>query len=224
MSRILIAGGGGFGLEMYSYITADLAATEASQRPLLGILNDGPDCEVLHKIPQALYFGNIQDYHPRLGDAVTIAIGSPTARRTLADLLRTRGAQLLTYIHPSALVATTAHIGEGAIICPNSIVNASATIGDNVALNVFCSVGHGAKVGAHSVLSPYCSLNGDAVLGEGSFMGSGATIFPNIQVGDNCTIDAHTAVRHPAPDNQMIAVRGQYLVVAQRPLPKKPII
>lgn len=224
MSRILIAGGGGFGLEMYSYITADLATTETSQRPLVGILNDGQDCEVLRKIPQALYFGNIQDYQPQPGDAVTIAIGSPAARRTIADLLRTRGAQLLTYIHPSALVAATATVGAGAILCPNSIVNAGATIGDNVALNVFCSVGHGAKVGAHSVLSPYCSLNGDAVLGEVGFMGSGATIFPKIQVGDNCTIDAHTAVRHPAPHNQMIAVRGQYLVVAQRPLPKRPSV
>jgi sugar O-acyltransferase (sialic acid O-acetyltransferase NeuD family) len=222
MSRILIAGGGGFGLEMYSYITADLASKALSEPTLVGILNDNLDCEVLRKIPHAPYFGSIQEYQPAPNDEVIIAIGNPNARREIFTLLRARGTKLLTYIHPTALVAVTAIIGKGAIICPNSIVNADATIGDNVALNIFCSVGHGAKVGAHSVLSPYCSLNGDATLGEVGFMGSGATIFPKIQVGDNCTIDAHTAVRHSAPHNQMIAVRGQYLVVAQRPLPRRP--
>lgn len=222
MTRILIAGGGGFGLEMYSYITADITAGHLPGHTLAGILNDGEDCEVLRKVPQAQYQGSIEGYRPAPDDVVTIAVGSAAGRRKIADIMRARGARLLTYIHPSALIATTATVAEGAIICPNSIVNASAAVGYNVAVNVFCSVGHSARVGAHSVLSPYCSLNGDAVLGEGGFMGSGATIFPKIAVGDNCIIDAHTAVRHPAPDNKMISVRGQYLVVENRPLPIRP--
>ena len=220
MSRILIAGGGGFGLEMYSYITADLAATEASQRPLLGILNDGPDCEVLHKIPQALYFGNIQDYHPQAGDAITIAIGSTATRRKIAELLHARGAHWLTYIHPTALVADSATIGEGSIICPYSIVNAGAHIEENVAVNVFCSVGHGARIGAHSVLSPYCSLSGDSVLGEGGFMGTRATLFPKVVLGSNCVVDAHSPVKQSAPDRKMISTRGQYLVLDNRTAPR----
>ena len=219
MSRILIAGGGGFGLEMYGYITTDIAAGHIKNSNQVGVLNDSQDCQVLRKIPQANYYGSIQDYHPEPGDSVTIAIGDALGRRKVADLLRSRNTHLMTYIHPTALISSTARISEGVIICPNSIVNADAYIGCNVAINVFCSVGHGANVGAHSVLSPYCSLNGDATLGACGFMGSGATIFPKISVGDCCVIDAHTAVRYPASDNKMISVRGQYLVVKNRPLP-----
>ena len=195
MSRIPIAGGGGFGLELHGYLSADLTSVERPEPPVIGILNDSPDCEVLRKIPQAQYFGSIQDYQPQPGDAVTIAIGSAPARRKIAELFQSRNASWLTYIHSTALIAETAVIGEGAIICPHSIVNASAQVGANVAVNVFCSIGHGARIGAHSVLSPYCSLSGDSTLGEAGFMGTRATLFPKIVLGNDCVVDAHSLIR-----------------------------
>lgn len=220
MSRILIAGGGGFGMEMYGYITSDLSSVEHPEPIIVGILNDSPDCEVLRKIPKAQYFGNIQDYQPELGDAVTIAIGSVAARRNIAEMLRKRETRLLTYIHPTALVADTATVSEGAVIGPHSIVNAGAYIGENVVVNVFCSIGHGARVGAHSVLSPYCSLSGDSVLGEGGFMGTRATLFPKVILGANCVVDAHSPARQSTPDRKIISMRGQYLVLDNRAAPK----
>lgn len=224
MSRILIAGGGGFGLEMYAYLTGAFASMPSgTQRPeptMVGILNDGPDCEVLRKMPQAPYVGSIQDYQPQPGDAVTITIGDAAARRKVAQMLRARGARLLTYIHPTALVADTATVGEGAIICPHSIVNAGAQVGENVVVNVFCSIGHGAQVGAHSVLSPYCALSGDSILGEGGFMGTRATLFPKVVLGANCVVDAHSPAKQSAPDRKIISMRGQYLVLDNRLAPK----
>ena len=220
MARILIAGGGGFGLELYGYLSADLASVERPEPTIVGILNDDPDCEVLRKIPQAQYFGSIQDYQPQPGDAVTIAIGSAPARRKIAELFQSRNASWLTYIHPTALVADSATIGEGAIICPHSIVNAGAQVGDNVAVNVFCSIGHGARVGAHSVLSPYCSLSGDSALGEAGFMGTRATLFPKVVLGNDCVVDAHSPVKQSAPDRKIISTRGQYLVLDNRAAPK----
>jgi UDP-3-O-[3-hydroxymyristoyl] glucosamine N-acyltransferase len=130
--------------------------------------------------------------------------------------MRDCGARLFTYVHRSAWVAGSSNLGEGVVVCPNSLVNAGARVGDNVAINVFCSVGHGAQIGAHSVLSPYCSLSGDSVLGEGGFMGTRATLFPKTVLGSDCIVDAHSAVRQSEPDNKMISVRGQYLVLDNR--------
>ena len=220
MSRILIAGGGGFGLEMYSYITADIARGAYPEATVVSILNDGPDCEVLRKVPNAQYFGSIQDYLPQPGDAVTIAIGSVLARRKIAEMLCARGANLLTYIHHTALIAATATISKGAIICPYTTVNAGAHVGENAAVNVYCSVGHGARVGAHSVLSPYCSLSGDSVLGECGFMGTRATLFPKVVLGANCVVDAHSPAKQSTPDRKIISMRGQYLVLDNRAVPR----
>jgi len=219
MSRILIAGGGGFGLELYGYISADLASVERPEPPLVGILDDDPECEVRRKAPQAHYFGRIQDYQPQPGDAVISAFGSASTRRKVAGLLHARGARWMTYIHPTALIADSATIGEGAIVCPYSIVNAGAHVGENVAVNVFCSIGHGARVGAHSVLSPYCSLSGDSALGEAGFMGTRATLFPKVVLGSDCVVDAHSPVKQSAPDRKIISTRGQYLVLDNRSTP-----
>ena len=220
MGRILIACGGGFGLEMYSYITADIASSHLPEDTIVGILNDTEDCEVLRKIPQANYFGTIKNYHPEPNDSVTIAIGNPADRHNIFSLIRTRGARLLTYIHRTALIAKTATISEGAIIFANSIVNAEAYIGNNVVVNVFCSIGHGAQVGAHSVLSPYCSLSGDSALGENGFMGTRATLFPKVVLGPDCMVDAHSPVRQSAAARKIISMRGQYLVLDNRAIPK----
>lgn len=216
MSRIFIAGGGGFGLEMYDFITARPGAIEMAGNEVIGILDDSPGCEVLRHAPRAEYCGTIKDFRPQQGDSVAIAIGNAFVRRKIAETLRARGARLLTYIDPTALIAPSSTIGEGAIICAYSIVNAGASVGENVLVNVFCCIGHGAQAGAHSVLSPYCSLSGDSTLGECGFMGTRATLFPKVALGAGCTVDAHSAVRQSAPDRKIISVRGQYLVLDDR--------
>lgn len=219
MSRILIAGGGGFGLEMYGYLTSELSSVKRSGT-IVGVLDDYPDCEVVRKFPHVKYFGTIQAYQPKLEDAVIVAFGNVSIRRKTAELLQARGARLLTYIHPTALIANTATISEGAVICPYSVVNSDAHVGKNVVVNVFCSIGHGARVESHSVLSPYSSLSGGSVLGEGGFMGTRATLFPNVVLGANCIVDAHSPAKQSTSDLKIISMRGQYLVLDNRAVPK----
>lgn len=216
MPRILIAGGGGFGLELWDYLHADMLAGRWPDRVLGGVLNDGEDCELVRRNPQVPFLGTIVDYQPQPDDAVVIAVGSPAGRHLVATRLQERGARLFTYVHPDARVSTTATLGEGCIVGPFSVINAHAALGENVAVNVHCSVGHGSRIGAHSVLSPFCSISGDARLGEGCFLGTRATLFPKIALGDHCTVDAHSAVRQSAADRQLISVRGQTLVVPNR--------
>jgi UDP-3-O-[3-hydroxymyristoyl] glucosamine N-acyltransferase len=221
MIRILIAGGGGFGLELHGYIAADIAAGRLPDHELAGVLNDGEDCELLRKVPGTPYLGSIADYQPLPGDAVVIAQGSVAGRHKIGALMRERGARLLTYVHPSAWVSTSATLGEGVLVCPGSIVNAGAEVQDNVAINVLCSVGHGARIGPDSVLSPYCALSGDSELGACGFMGTRATLFPKVVLGRDCIVDAHSAVKQSTPDNKIISVRGQYLVLDNRLRPSR---
>jgi len=219
MTRIIIAGGGGFGLELYGYLQQDLASGRLGGHTLAGVLDDGADCELLRKTPDANYLGPIRDYRPQAEDRIAIALGSVAGRRAVAAGLVERGARLFTYVHGTAWIAASARLGEGSLVCPNSIVNAGAELEGNVLVNVFCSVGHGARIGAHSVLSPYCSLSGDSSLGEGGFMGTRATLFPKITLGADCVVDAHSAVRQSVPAATTVSVRGQILVLPHRPRP-----
>jgi UDP-3-O-[3-hydroxymyristoyl] glucosamine N-acyltransferase len=221
MTRIVIAAGGGFGLELYGYLRQDLASGRLPDHTIAGVLNDGEDCELLRKTPDATYLGSLRDYKPNADDRVVIAVSSVVGRRKIAALMRECGARLFTYAHSLAWISPSAKLGEGTLVCPHSIVNAGAVIEENVAVNVFCSVGHGAHIGANSVLSPYCSLSGDSSLGEGGFMGTRATIFPKVSLGVGCVVDAHSAVKQSVSDDKIVSVRGKYLVLNNRQSPAR---
>ncbi|MFC4930063.1 acetyltransferase [Massilia sp. GCM10023247] len=216
MKRVLIVGGGGFGLELYGYIQADISAGRLPGYLLGGVLDDSAHCELMRKTPGAQYLGPIRDYQPAGDEVVVIALGNATNRMKLANVMAERGLQPWTYTHPSAWVSPTATLGKGTIVGPSCVVNAGATVGDNVAINVFCSIGHGASVGAHSVLSPFSALSGDASLGERCFLGTRATLFPKVAMGSGCVVDAHSAVKQSVGDKKIVSVRGQYIVVDNR--------
>jgi len=218
--KILIAGGGGFGCELWTYLSQEIVVGRLAGYTLAGVLDDGLDCELLRSMPEAKHISTIKDYAPLVNEVVLIGVGSVVGRRKIAALIRSKGGRLFTYVHMSALVAPSVHIGEGCVVCPNTIINAGAVLEENVAINVFCSIGHGAKVGSNSVLSPYCSLSGDSSLGAGGFMGTRATLFPKIALGEACVVDAHTAVRQSTGAAKIISTRGQYLVLDNRFAPK----
>lgn len=214
--RFIIIGGGGFGLELYTYISSDIQSGKLPSNSTIGVLDDGPDCELMVRVPTANYLGRVQEFVPTEGDQALIAIGSVAGRKKVFRITLERKIPLTTYIHPSAWVAPNAKLGQGVIVCPNCVVSACAEVSDNVAINVFCGVGHGAKVGIHTVMGPYSVINGDTTLGEGCLLGSRATLFPRVALGKGCMVDAHTAVKASAGDYKIISVKGQYLVLDNR--------
>ncbi len=216
MTRLLLCGGGGLALEVIEYLQSDLQAGALQGVSIGGLLDDAADCALRRVCPWLPYLGRPADFEPAPRDAVLICVGSVASRRRLGTLLVERGATLFTYAHRSAWVSPTARLGAGVLICAHSVITAGAVVDSNVAITQFCSVGHGARIGADSVLSPYCALSGDSELGEASFMGTRATLFPKVILGKGSVVDAHTAVRHSAPDGKIISARGQYLVLDNR--------
>ncbi len=214
--RLIIIGGGGFGLELYTYISADVAIGHLPADTSIGVIDDNPQCEIVRRIPSAEYLGPLSDFHPSKSDRGLIVVGSIGHRKRIASIAKARGLELGRYIHPSAWVAPNATLGDGAVICPNVVVSAYAQVADNVAINVFCGVGHGAFIGEHTVLGPYSVINGDCALGEGCMLGSRATLFPGVSLGRGCTVDAHTAVRMSAGDFKILSTKRQDLVLDNR--------
>lgn len=219
--RIIIIGGGGFGLELYTYIEHDINTGKFPINCTIGILDESNKCEVLTKIPNAKYLGRIQDFSPSAGDKAIIAIGNILGRKENYKIAQQKNIPLGNYIHPSAFVASNAKLGNGIIICPNSVISAYANIQDNVAINVFCGVGHGANIGMHTVMGPNSIINGDTSLGEGCLLGTRSTLFPKISLGKGCSVDAHTVVKVSTGDFKIISTKGQYLEFDNRVLLKK---
>ena len=212
IQSVVIAGAGGFGLEVFDYLSAD---TQQGGPAVVGFIDDGADNPIPEQLGVA-HLGSIQDYTPVSGQAVVVAIGSAKGRRIVLSRLWEAGVYVPAFTSASAIVSANATLADGVVVCPFTVINRNAELGRGVAVNVHCSVGHGAQVGEFSVLSPYAALNGDAAVGADCFLGTRATIYPKVRLGAGCIVDSHTGARANAGDRQMISSRGTYQVLALR--------
>ena len=196
--RILVVGAGGFGREvvlwardawpaaasmMAGFLAADVVGTDECPLPILA----SPD-----------------DFQPSPDDGLLLAIGIPTVRRRVAESLLARGGRFLTLIHPTAIVAPSASIGPGSILCPYAIASDSTSLGRFTLLNYHASLGHDASTGDFSVLSPYATLGGGAHVGADVFMGLHASVAPGKSVGDSSKVSANSACLADVPAGSIV--------------------
>ena len=200
VSRILIVGAGGFGREVMQWAHAAWP-THASL--IAGFLSADPRRLAGHDCDLPI-IDSPDHYAPEAGDALLLAIGIPEARRRVAEVLQSRGAEFLTLIHPTAIVAPTASIGTGGILCPYSIVSDSARVGNHVLLNYHASLGHDASAGDYAVLSPYAALGGNAHVDADVFMGLHASVGPGRRIGARSKVSANSCALSDAPADSII--------------------
>ena len=79
-------------------------------------------------------------------------------------------------IHPSAVIASDAAIGDGVAIGPLVVVERGARLGDRVAIHAHAVVGAGATIGDDTVLHPRVSIRGGSVIGSRVIVQDGAVI------------------------------------------------
>lgn len=198
--RILIVGAGGFGREVLQW--ARDAWPEDCHR-ISGFLSadsdilDGTNCGVG-------IVGSPDRHRPVAGEKFLLAIGVPYVRRRVAEMLASKGAEFLTLVHPTSIVAPSARIGEGSIICPYSIVSDSARLGRFVAMNYHTSLGHDASAGDFAVLSPYATLGGHAHIEDDVFLGLHASIGPGKTVGARSKVSANSCVLASTPADSLV--------------------
>jgi len=133
--------------------------------------------------------------------AVALGVGDNHARHRIAEQCRQLGVPLMTLIHPSAIVSSSAAIGNGTVLMARVVVNADATIGDGVILNSGAIVEHDCCVGNHAHLSPNSAMGGASSIGMLSWLGMGAAIIHGVCVGANSVVGAGAVVIHDLPDN-----------------------
>jgi len=198
--RIVIVGSGGFAGEVMLWLRA--AWPERSQA-VAGFLGLPSAVETPARFDLPL-LGDPEHFEPQPSDRFLLAIGIPEKRRGVAERMLARGAAFETLVHPTAIVAPTAEIGTGSIICPYVVVSDAVRLGRFVLLNYHSSLGHDASAGDFAVLSPYASLGGTARLGEDGFLGMHATVGPRVGIGARSTVSTQSCALHDAPDDTLV--------------------
>jgi len=190
MKDLIIVGASGYGREIIKYI--DDINEVTPEWNLLGFLDDnqkaleGYECD--YKV-----LGSIQGWQPKETEYFVCGLAFPQVKRKVVEILRAKGAQFATIIHPTARLSKHCHIGEGTVVTSNCSISDNAFVGDFVSL-LGSGVAHDAHIGNYSTLSGRCAVNGHAEVGEMVYMGCGVLVAPSKKIGEGATVGIGSVV------------------------------
>lgn len=200
MYKIIIIGAGGFGREVYQWAKDSF---DPELYRIKGFLSPNKDDLIGFNINSPI-LGHEDNYQIENNDRFICAVGNIDLRKKIVEKLKSRNALFVSLIHPSAIVADTALIGEGVILCPFTLVSDHAVIGDFTMMNFYSSCGHDSKVGSFSVLSPYATVNGFVTLKNEVFLGTHSTVVANKTVGYQSKVNANSVAMSNVPDYSFV--------------------
>lgn len=131
---------------------------------------------------------------------VALGVGDCKARLQIAARIMEAGLKLATAIHPSAVIAADARIGEGTVVCAGAVINPKASLGKAVIVNTTASVDHECAIADGVHLSPGVHLAGRVSVGEGTAVGIGSVARDGISIGKGCVIGAGAVMVSDLPD------------------------
>lgn len=191
--KLIIAGAGGSARETIQYLKEDVPARWQIQGFLCDLESDikektRGDYDVI---------GTIVDWQPSEDEDYIVAITAPAAHRKVVEILRERGANIITWYPQNASISEYATIGAGVFLMPGADVGPNAVVEDYV----YSQAGIPHDCVIHSYATLYRSYIGGGVeIGENALVCSGSTILPKIKIGKNAIVGAGSVVIKNVPD------------------------
>ncbi len=120
-----------------------------------------------------------------------IAVGDNETREFLS---RKCNKELITLVHPSAVVARDAVIGQGTVVMAGAVINPGTVIEEGCIVNTCASVDHDNLIGAYSHLSVNSHTAGTVTIGKKVFLGIGSSVINNVNICDDVLVGAGAVV------------------------------
>jgi sugar O-acyltransferase (sialic acid O-acetyltransferase NeuD family) len=145
------------------------------------------------------------------GIDVVIAIGNNETRQQKVKLLQQANVNLITLIHPTAVISQYAAIASGTVVFAGAVINAFAKIGMGCIINTAAIIEHDCVIDDFAHICPNVALAGGVTVGTKSWIGIGSQVKQLITIGENCLIGAGSTVVKNIPDN--VTVFGSPAVI-----------
>lgn len=208
--RILLYGGGGHGK-----VIMDIIRSQFGDSVIIGVIDDDPAKKDTmfygHKI-----IGPFSEVKDDVDALFSIAIGDNEIRAQKAEHLTKLNKSFITVIHSSAIVASSAKIGEGTVVMPGVIINADAIIGKHCIINTGAVIEHDCVVENFTHIAPNTVLTGGVKVGRLTMLGSNSVVVPYKKVGDNCLVGAGSVVTRDIPDNALVRGNPARIIKVKR--------
>jgi sugar O-acyltransferase (sialic acid O-acetyltransferase NeuD family) len=205
--EVIIIGAGGHAAELVDYIRfSNSLENKGSKISVLGLLDDNFDNYLKYHFEYP-FLGEITKHQIRQDVHYLIGIANLEYRKLFVDFFLKKGAEFLSYVHPSAFFSSTAKIGQGVVICPNVNLGPNTYVGNFSLVNSRVSLGHDSKIGRYNFLSPNVCFSGSTEVGDENLFGINSATIPGIRIGDRNKIMAGMTLEKNVGNDEVIFYR-----------------
>ena len=195
MKKIIIIGGRGNGTVIASLIE-DINKVEPTYE-IIGFLND--NFKTNEKINGYSVLGKINKitcykYLDCLFVYALISTNKAEERIKMFEELEIPFENMVTLIHPSAVISDQATLGVGVIIMPNVTVSPNATVKEFTQIYANSVIGHDTEIEPFVFIANSSSIGSFIKIGEGAHIGSNATIRERVNIGKYSVIGMGSVV------------------------------
>jgi sugar O-acyltransferase (sialic acid O-acetyltransferase NeuD family) len=198
MKKIAIIGAGGFGREVQMLI--EQINQVKNQWEFIGFFDDGFEKgELINNKPILGGINDINNYNEPIN--IVSAIGEPKLKEKLLGKINNHFVSFPSLIHPNVQIGNSEYvkIGEGSIITAGVIITVNIEIGKHVILNLSCTVGHDTIIGDYSSFMPSVNISGEVNIHKGVYVGTGAKIINQLEIGEYTVVGAGAVVSKSLP-------------------------
>jgi sugar O-acyltransferase (sialic acid O-acetyltransferase NeuD family) len=142
--------------------------------------------EVIGKTADALKYKDEADFF--------VAIGNNATREKVLEQLIGEGLNVVSLIHPGAVIGTDVAIGIGTAVMAGVVVNSSTRIGKGCIINTSSSLDHDNVIEDYVHISPGVNMAGTVKVGKGTWLGTGSVISNNVNICSGCKVGAGAVV------------------------------
>lgn len=178
--KLVIIGAGGHGK-----VIADMAKLNGYEEIMF--LDDDTNKTMCGLYP---IVGTSQDINQYKNDDVVVGIGNNVIRRKITSQLLKEHYNVVTLIHPTAVIDETVQIGKGSIVMANVVINADTIIGVGCIINTSSSVDHDCIIHDFVHVCPGSHIAGSVIIGDNTWIGVGSSIINNLTITNDCMIGA----------------------------------
>lgn len=191
---LFIIGAGGFGREVFSIIEA---LKSAGVPHPAGFIDDEPSSADRERVDAlgSRVVGSVDDLIRRTEPfSAVLAIGSASARDSIANLLAHSPVSFPVLVHPDTTIGSEVRLAEGVVVAAGSRLSTNIEVGRHVHIDQNAVVGHDCILGDFARLNPQVCVSGAVMIGRGALVGANATVLQGLHVGDDAIVGAGAVV------------------------------
>lgn len=209
MKPIIFIGSGAAAAEVISYLE-DIEKQDVNAKfEIYGFLNDNEtdfNNDVKKYGLEGAFLGDIKSHDFSENYSYIFGFSSPEGRKRVIEGLDIKTLDFPNIIHPSVIIAKSAHLGKGNVIYPQTVIGPNCSIGNFNLVTSYSFISHNCSIGDYNFLST-AGLAGNVTIGHCNFFGIRSTVIPWVTIGNNNTIQAGLIIDKNVINNETVFYR-----------------